>query len=61
MNMILPLWLRPGEFGLAFVVLKDGGTALLAQRLDLTGLNFGSAREIQDYSCSIAADAITAG
>ncbi|MCA8035395.1 CDP-diacylglycerol diphosphatase [Burkholderia arboris] len=49
------------KFGLALVVLKDGGMALLANRFDLMGLNFGSAGEIQDYSCSIAADAITAG
>lgn len=42
------------KFGLALVVLRDGGMALLANRMDLAGLNLGSAGEIQDYSCLVA-------
>jgi len=42
------------KFGLALVTLKDGGMALLANRMNLLGLNLGSAGEIQDFSCAIA-------
>ncbi|EJD6498680.1 CDP-diacylglycerol diphosphatase [Providencia rettgeri] len=40
-----------GNYGLAMVQLKDGSKVLLANRLDITELNLGSAGEILDYQC----------
>lgn len=43
-----------GNYGLALAVSPQGEMLLLANRLRLTDLNFGSAGEIQDYQCNLA-------
>ncbi|RCS22764.1 CDP-diacylglycerol diphosphatase [Phyllobacterium salinisoli] len=43
-----------GNYGLAVAASKDGGMVLLANRFNPVQLAFGSAGEIQDYSCELA-------
>jgi CDP-diacylglycerol pyrophosphatase len=46
------------KFGLAVVRLRDGGMALLANRLDvIPDFNWGSAEEIQDFTCAVVGGA----